>query len=148
MTERRHIRAPWRRQPGETLSIGQLFTLIALWCGLSVGVAGGLAAVIAFAVGRGDWGIAAVISGLAVIVSFALTAVIVRVGSGGGVATGIAYAVKVVITACVVVWLGRMAGVDDIGLVVTLIVGEMIALGTMVAVVMRAEGPGLDIDES
>ena len=66
----------------------------------------------------------------------------------GGVATGIAYGLKLIVTACAVVWLGRALGADGTGLVVTLIVGEIVALCTMVAVVLKVEGPGFDIDES
>ena len=138
----------WRREPGEQLTATQLFTLIFFWCAVSVGVAAAVGAAVAYGAGRDDWGIAVLVAGGAVIGSFGLTALIVRLGSMGGVATGIAYGLKLIVTACAVVWPGRALGADGTGLVVTLIVGEIVALCTMVAVVLKVEGPGFDIDES
>ena len=138
----------WRREPGEQLTATQLFTLIFFWCAVSVGVAVAVGAAVAYGAGRDDWGIAVLVAGGAVIGSFGLTALIVRLGSMGGVATGIAYGLKLIVTACALVWLGRALGANGTGLVVTLIVGEIVALCTMVAVVLKVEGPGFDIDES
>ncbi|MDN6486028.1 MAG: hypothetical protein L0K34_00825 [Ancrocorticia sp.] len=145
MTKRHH----WlgRREPGETLSIAQLFGLIFVWCGVSVGGIGAAGALIAYGTGNPDWGIAALISSAAVVVSFGLTALFVRWGALGGVASGILYGLKVIVTAVAVVVCGRWAGANDIALVVTLIVAEIIALSAMVVVVLRAEGPGLDVDK-
>lgn len=136
------------REVGEQLTAGRLFTAIFAWCCVSVGGAGIIGAVWAGVAGHPAWVWAVIVSSVGVVLSFGATALIVRVSSMGGIAAGIAYAVKLIVTACAIVGIGRAVGASGTGLVVTLIVGEIIGLITMVIVVVRVEGPSFDPGES
>ena len=136
------------RRAGEQRSVGQLFRLVFLWSLVTVGGLGLLAGAIAAAMGELAYAWSIGIASAAVIVSSLITAgVAARDNLLGGVASALAYVVKILLIVALVALALQHTPADSRALVISLIVCEIVSLVTMCAVVIWGEGPGFDIPE-
>ena len=137
-----------RREPGQQRTVRQLFQLVFLWTLVCVGGAGGIGAGIFAAVGQSQVALAIVVAAAAVLLSGLITAVAAAIEGIPGVAAAVGgYLVKLmVIVGCVALALNSLE-INGRALVISLIALEIVSLITMSVVVLRGEGPGLDISD-
>ncbi|MFT0847493.1 hypothetical protein VR010_07025 [Actinomycetaceae bacterium L2_0104] len=136
------------RRPGEQRSVGQLFRLVFLWSVVTVGGSGLLAGAVAAALDARAYAWSIGIASAAVIVSNLITAgSAARDSLLGGVASALAYVVKILLIVGMVALALRYIPADGRALVISLVVCEIVSLVTMCVVVMWGEGPGFDIPE-
>ena len=136
------------RRPGEQRSVGQLFRLVFLWSVVTVGGSGLLAGAVAAALDARAYAWSIGIASAAVIVSNLITAgSAARDSLLGGVASALAYVVKILLIVGMVALALRYIPADGRALVISLVVCEIVSLVTMCVVVMWGEGSGFDIPE-
>ncbi len=137
-----------RRQPGQQRTVRQLFLLVFVWTLVCVGGAGGIGAGIFAAIGESQTALAIVVAAAAVLLSGLITTVAAAIDVIPGVGVAVAgYLVKiVVIVGCVALAFNSLE-MNGRALVISLIVLEIVSLITMSVVVVRGEGPGLDVSD-
>ncbi|MFT3943535.1 MAG: hypothetical protein QM705_06900 [Ancrocorticia sp.] len=139
---------PWRRQPGQQRTVGQLFVLVFMWTLVSVGVAAAIGTAGAFLAGHPEVARAVMVAAGAVMLSSVITTLTaVLDGVSGAFAAATAYILKILVIAALVAVSLNLWEIDGHAVIAALVVMEIVSLITMSLVVFKAEGPGFDLPE-